>query len=141
MRIYTNRIEYAEHVALIKGVIDPAKPTLVRMHALDVLGDVLGDTYDPHATSLHTAMERIATAGNGVIVLLRTPRPSMLLDKVRAREGTGGEPLADLRDYGIGAQILLDLGVRDMVLLSNSRRPVVGLEGYGLTINGYEPVG
>jgi 3,4-dihydroxy 2-butanone 4-phosphate synthase/GTP cyclohydrolase II len=140
MKIYVNRIEYAEHVALVKGVIDPAKPTLVRMHALDVLGDVLGDTYDPRSTSLHAAMERIATAGNGVIVLLRAPRPSQLLEKVRARSGAA-EPQADLRDYGIGAQILLDLGVREMVLLSNSRRPVVGLEGYGLTISGYEQVG
>ncbi len=74
------------------------------------------------------------------MVLLREPRRSALLEKVRARMGEPAEPQADLRDYGIGAQILLDLGVREMVLLSNSRRPVVGLEGYGLTITGYEKV-
>ena len=70
MRIYINRIEYAEHIALVKGTINPAKPTLVRMHALDVLSDVLGDTYDTRSANLHTAMERIAKAGDGIIVLL-----------------------------------------------------------------------
>jgi len=140
MRIYVNRIEYAEHIVLIKGMVDPAKPVLVRMHALDVLHDVLGDIHDTHATDLHAAMRRIGEAGNGVIVLLREPRRSALLDKVRARLGEKTEPQAGLRDYGIGAQILLDLGVREMTLLSNSKRPVVGLDGYGLAINGYEKV-
>ncbi|HEU5046840.1 MAG TPA: 3,4-dihydroxy-2-butanone-4-phosphate synthase [Rickettsiales bacterium] len=140
MRIYVNKIEYAEHIALIKGKIDPTKPALVRMHALDLLHDVLGDTHDAKATDLHTAMQRIGDAGNGVIVLLREPKRSALLDKVQARTGLNPEPQAHLRDYGIGAQILLDLGVRDMTLLSNSKRPVVGLEGYGLTIKGYEGI-
>ena len=140
MRVYVNTIEYAEHVALIKGKIDPSQPTLVRMHALDVLRDALGDRADAQATDLHAAMERIGKAGNGVIVLLREPRRSALLDKVKSRLGEKPEPRADLRDYGIGAQILNDIGVREMVLLSNSQRPVVGLEGYGLTITGYEKV-
>ncbi len=140
MRIYVNRIEYAEHVALVKGKIDPKKPTLVRMHALDVLGDVLGDVGGDKATDLHAAMQRIGNQGNGVIVLLRPPARTALSDKVRKRTGEIKEPMADLRDYGIGAQILLDLGVREMTLLSNSQRPVVGLEGYGLTIKGYEKV-
>jgi 3,4-dihydroxy 2-butanone 4-phosphate synthase / GTP cyclohydrolase II len=140
MKIYVNQIEYAEHVALVKGTIDPSKPTLVRMHALDVLRDVLGETQDPKATDLHSAMAHIGKAENGVIVLLREPRRSALSDTVRARLGEKPEPQASLRDYGIGAQILLDLGVREMTLLSNSRRPVVGLEGYGLMIRGYERV-
>jgi len=141
MRIYVNRIEYAEHIVLIKGEIDTTKPILVRMHALDVLHDVLGDTHDAgKATDLHTAMQRIGKAGSGVIVLLREPRRSALLDKVKARMGEPAEPQAGLRDYGIGAQILLDIGVQEMILLSNSKRPVVGLEGYGLTIKGYEKV-
>jgi len=140
MRIYVNQIEYAEHIALIKGEIDPKRPTLVRMHALDVLHDVLGDTQDKNAADLHTAMQRIGKEGSGVIVLLREPRRSALSDKVKTRLGEKPEPQANLRDYGIGAQILLDLGVRDMILLSNSKRSVVGLEGYGLTIKGYEKV-
>ena len=140
MRIYTNKIEYAEHVVLIKGAIHPEEPVLVRMHALDLLHDVLGDTYDNKATDLHSAMKRIGEAGSGVIVLLREPKRSALLDKVLTRMGEQNEPQAHLRDYGIGAQILLDLNIRNMTLLSNSKRPVVGLEGYGLTINGYEKI-
>ncbi len=138
MRIYVNKIEYAEHVVLIKGRINPQESVPVRMHALDVLHDVLGDTYDTKATNLHAAMRRIGEKGNGVIVLLREPKRSALLDKVKMRAGEKQEPQAHLRDYGIGAQILLDLGIREMILLSNSQRPVVGLEGYGLTIKGYE---
>lgn len=138
LRIYVNKIEYSEHIVLVKGEINPDKPVLVRMHALDLLHDVLGDKYDSNATDLHSAMQRIGEAGNGVIVLLREPNRSALLEKVRARMGEQSEPQAHLRDYGIGAQILLDLKIRNMILLSNSKRPVVGLEGYGLTIDGYE---
>lgn len=140
MKVYINKIEYAEHIVLMKGKIEPKKPTLVRMHALDILHDVLGDTHDTKATNLHAAMERIGKVGNGVIVLLREPRRSAVLDKVRQRTGQTREPQSLLRDYGIGAQILIDLGIREMTLLSNSQRPVVGLEGYGLTIKGYEKI-
>lgn len=138
MRIYINKVEYSEHIVLIKGKVDPHKPTLVRMHALDILHDVLGDKYDEKATDLHAAMQRIDSAGNGVVVLLRESRRPVLLDKIKVRMGEQEAPQAHLRDYGIGAQILLDLGVKEMILLSNSKRPVVGLEGYGLTIKGYE---
>lgn len=138
MRIYVNKIEYSEHVALIKGDVASSEPTLVRMHALDILHDVLGDTYDTKATDLHAAMQRIDKEGKGIIVLLREPKRSALLDKINLRMGKASERQSLLRDYGIGAQILLDLGVREMMLLSNSKRPVVGLEGYGLTIKGYE---
>jgi 3,4-dihydroxy 2-butanone 4-phosphate synthase/GTP cyclohydrolase II len=140
MRVYVNRIEYAEHVALVKGRPGLENPTLVRMHALDILHDVLGEVSDVKATDLHASMERIGRHGEGVVVLLRPPARSALSGKVKRRSGEGREPHADLRDYGIGAQILLDLGVREMILLSNSQRPVVGLEGYGLTIKGYEKV-
>ncbi len=140
MRVYVNTVEYAEHIVLIKGKIDTKKPVLVRMHAFDVLNDVLGDTHDSTAASLHAAMEHVSSAGNGVIVILREPRRSAVLDKIKLRKGEPGAPHAQLRDYGIGAQILLDLGIREMILLSNSRRAVVGLEGYGLTIAGYEKI-
>lgn len=140
LRVYVNRIAYSEHIALVKGKVSKDKPMLVRMHALDVLHDVLGDTHDAHMTSLNAAMERIGREGNGVVVLLREPLRAALSDKVRARSGEQPQMQNTLRDYGIGAQILLDLGVRDMVLLSNAQRPVVGLEGYGLTIKGYEKI-
>ncbi len=141
LHVYVNRIAYSEHIALVKGTVSTNRPTLVRMHALDVLHDVLGDTHDAQMTSLHAAMERIGEEGSGVVVLLREPVRSALSDKVRARSGEQPQGQNTLRDYGIGAQILLDLGVRDMVLLSNAQRPVAGLEGYGLTIKGYEKLG
>lgn len=135
MVIYTNTLHYAEHIALVKGEISPNKPTLVRVHALDVLRDVLGDTES--GGSKQRSMEMVAKEG-GVLVLIREPSATSLSDSVRQRikqREEGEKPArSDLRDYGIGAQILLDLGVRDMVLLTNSDRPIVGLEGYGLRV-------
>jgi 3,4-dihydroxy 2-butanone 4-phosphate synthase/GTP cyclohydrolase II len=85
-------------------------------------------------------MRSIAAVGRGVVVLIREPLPTSLSDRVRARlEGTRPAS-ADLRDYGVGAQILLDLGVRDMILLSNTRRTIIGLEGYGLTVVEQRPI-
>ena len=137
MMIYTNTLHYAEHVALVSGEIDPEKPTLVRVHKLDVLRDVLGDS--EAGGSKQRSMEIIAKEG-GVLLLIREPSATSLSDSVRARiesRKEGQKPIpSDLRDYGIGAQILLDLGVRNMILLTNSNRPIVGLEGYGLCIAG-----
>ncbi len=137
MMIYTNTLHYAEHVALVKGDIKPDKPTLVRVHKLDVLRDVLGDTES--GSSKQKSLEIIGKEG-GVLLLIREPSATSLSDSVKrrmdAREKGEGYVPSDLRDYGIGAQILLDLGVRDMVLLSNSDRPIVGLEGYGLRVTG-----
>lgn len=134
MSVYTNNVEYAEHVALVKGDITTDEPVLVRMHALNVLDDVLGDHNAGKAKELHNAMRHIDQVGRGVIVLLREPQASSLSERVQAH-ADGEKPSNQLRDYGIGAQILLDLGIKEMVLLSNSqRRNVIGLEGYGLSI-------
>jgi 3,4-dihydroxy 2-butanone 4-phosphate synthase/GTP cyclohydrolase II len=137
MVIYTNTLTYAEHVALVKGEIKPDKPTLVRVHAFDVLRDVLGDTES--GGSKQRSMEIISKEG-GVLILIREPSPTSLSDSVKRRieqrEKGENNPRSDLRDYGIGAQILLDLGVRDMVLITSSDRPIVGLEGYGLKVVG-----
>jgi 3,4-dihydroxy 2-butanone 4-phosphate synthase/GTP cyclohydrolase II len=114
---------------------------LVRMHALNILDDVLGDAASGKVGELQTAMEMIGEAGAGVLVLIREPTATALSDRLRARLGEAPEAGAELRDYGVGAQILLDLGVKDMVLLSNSRRTVVGLEeGYGLRIVDQRPI-
>ncbi len=134
---YRTALEYAEHVALIKGDLEKANPVWVRMHAANPLADLLGDTHDQRDGELQRAMRMIATHGSGVIVLLRDPIPTSLSDRLRMRLGQEPVRNMDLRDYGIGAQILLDLGVKNMVLLTNTRRSVVGLEGYGLTISGY----
>ena len=137
MILYTNTLHYAEHVALVKGEIRPDTPTLVRVHKLDVLRDVLGDTES--GGSKQRSMEIIAEVG-GVLLLIREPSPTSLSDsvknRIRSRENGETPQVSDLRDYGIGAQILLDLGVRDMILLTNSNRPIVGLEGYGLSVKG-----
>ncbi|MDX2072834.1 MAG: 3,4-dihydroxy-2-butanone-4-phosphate synthase [Alphaproteobacteria bacterium] len=139
MIVYSTTTEYAEHVALVKGTIDTAKPVLVRMHSANMLQDMLADA-DSKGSLLSEAMKAIEKNGSGILVLLREPIKTSLSDQLRLKKGE--TPLApmDLRDYGIGAQILLDLGVRDMTLLSNARRSVVGLEGYGLTIAGYQPL-
>jgi len=137
LKVYKNNIEYSEHIALIKGKIDPEKPIWVRMHSLDIMADMLGDAQDERTELLHKAMQKMEAKEAGVIVILREPHRSALLDKVTLRN----EPTRvqeQLRDYGIGAQILTDIGVKQMTLLSNSKRPVVGLEGYDLTIAGYE---
>jgi 3,4-dihydroxy 2-butanone 4-phosphate synthase/GTP cyclohydrolase II len=133
MLVYVNTVAYAEHVALVKGDVASGGPALVRVHALNVLDDVLGDRASGKGGQLHAAMELIAGAGRGVVLLIREPLPTSLSEWVRARqEGrVGGVPL---RDYGIGAQIILDLGITELILVSNTRRSIVGLEGYGLTV-------
>ncbi|TVR97911.1 MAG: 3,4-dihydroxy-2-butanone-4-phosphate synthase [Rhodospirillales bacterium] len=136
MAVYVNRVAYAEHIALLKGDVAADGPILVRMHALNVLEDVLGDTRAGKARQFHNAMRLIGQAGRGVLVLIREPYKSSLSDRVRAAVAGRGEEAAQLRDYGIGAQILLDLGVKEMVLLSNTERTIIGLEGYGLRIAG-----
>ncbi len=138
--VYKNRVAYAEHIALIKGDIQGDGPLPVRMHAMNVVEDVLGENTAGRARNLHSAMQMIAEYGRGVVVLLREPLPTMLSDRLRESMGVGEPPVGQLRDYGIGAQILLDLGVRDMILLSNTRRTIIGLEGYGLSIVEHRPI-
>jgi 3,4-dihydroxy 2-butanone 4-phosphate synthase/GTP cyclohydrolase II len=133
--VYASTVEHAEHIALVKGDLSGADPVLVRMHGVDLLDDILGG---PHRASLRCAMDLIAEAGRGVVVLIRDTRPTAISERA-AKLGDGGAPIV-LRDYGIGAQILIDLGVRDMVLLSNTRRTIVGVEGYGLNIVEQRPV-
>lgn len=141
MIVYINTASYAEHVALIKGDLSSDEPILVRMHAMNVMSDVLGETGTGRTGSeIQTAMKAIAEEGRGVIVMLREPSPTSLSDQIRLR--VAGEDLGDnqIRSYGVGAQILLDLGINDMILLSNTQRNVVGLDGYGLTISGYRSI-
>ena len=106
------------------------------MHQVDLLDDMTGG---PHWISLHGAMKMIAAEGRGAVVLLRETRKTALSERVAKLDGVNRPP-RQLRDYGIGAQILLDLGVRDMVLLSNTRRTIIGLEGYGLNIVDQRPI-
>ena len=134
--VYANTVEYAEHLVLLKGDLNGPGPVPVRMHQVDLLEDM---TAGPHWISLHRAMNIIADEGRGAVVLLREPRKTALSERVAKLDGINRPP-RELRDYGIGAQILLDLGVRDMVLLSNTRRTIIGLEGYGLNVVDQRPI-
>ena len=116
MIVYVNRVAYAEHIALVKGDVAGEEPVLVRMHALNVLEDVLGDSTTGKAGELHRAMRMVGDHGRGVVVLIREPHRTSLSDRLSAKLRDDGQPpVGELRDYGVGAQILLDLGVRDMI--------------------------
>ncbi len=134
--VYANTVEYAEHLVLIKGDLSNGPPPLVRVHAADLLGDMIGG---PHPGALAGAMRMIAAEGRGAVVLIREAIRTSLSDRVR-RLGASPRQPQSLRDYGVGAQILVDLGVRDMVLLSNTHRTVIGLEAYGLNIVERRPI-
>ena len=139
MVIYRNILDRTEHVVLTKGRIEPDKPTLVRMHRVDFAADMLG-AQGARRDLAPAALRAIgAHEGAGVAVFIRDSDPSWL----SARYGhEGGAPPANiLRDYGIGAQILLDLGVRDLELLSNSDTVLPGFAGYGLRILGRRALG
>jgi 3,4-dihydroxy 2-butanone 4-phosphate synthase/GTP cyclohydrolase II len=128
--VFANTVEYQEHLALVKGDISDGAPVMVRMHAVDLLDDM---TQQPHWIAVHNAMHMIGEAGRGVIVMIREHRKTALAERVRLLSAQP-RPQRELRDYGIGAQILLELGVKNMILLTNRRRTVIGLEGYGLNI-------
>ncbi len=138
MVIYRNSIDQTEHVVLTKGRIEPEKPTLVRMHRVDLATDMLGavearQDYVPKALK---AME--AYDGAAVAVFIRDSNPHWLSERYGQSQADHSDNV--LRDYGIGAQILLDLGVRDMTLLTSSQTVLPGSAGYGLRIVGRQPL-
>jgi 3,4-dihydroxy 2-butanone 4-phosphate synthase/GTP cyclohydrolase II len=129
--VYINVVEYAEHIALVKGDISAPGPVPVRMHAINVFDDLLG-AKSGHTGLLHGAMELISKLERGVIVLIRDTKATIVSD-ILMRGRKGG--VRELRDYGVGAQILVDLGVKELTLLSNTtNKHIIGLEGYGLKI-------
>jgi 3,4-dihydroxy 2-butanone 4-phosphate synthase/GTP cyclohydrolase II len=141
MFIYRNTIDEAEHVALVKGKVNPKKPTLVRMHQVDFAADMLGYAgarrdYVPAALKAIQAHD-----GPGVVVFIRDPNPHWMSERYGAGAPAGAQYRSNaLRDYGVGAQILLDLGVREMVLLTSSQFKPAAMEGYGLKIVGRAPI-
>ncbi|MEO8813063.1 MAG: 3,4-dihydroxy-2-butanone-4-phosphate synthase [Caulobacteraceae bacterium] len=139
MVIYRNTIDGTEHLALTKGKIDPDKATLVRMHRVDFAADMLGHT-EARRDYVRKALEALAGHdGAGVAVFLRDPSPSWLSQRYGGIQEDENRSNA-LRDYGVGAQILSDLGVRDMVLLASRAVRPAALEGYGLKIVGWRPI-
>ena len=136
LMLYRNPIEGVEHVALVHGKIEPAKPTLVRMHQVDFAADLLGHV-EARQDYVPRALKAISNhPGPGVTVFLRDPELHGLAERL---SGVARPAAADraLRNYGVGAQILLDLGVRDMIVMSSTRPNPAALEGYGLRIVGW----
>jgi len=141
---FYNKATRGETMALVKGHIDPARPTLVRMHALSLFEDVFAED-SSRAGLLQSAMRVIGEEGAGVVVLINRPAADYATRAIRLREQREGrvEPddmAQEQRDYGVGAQILAELGVHDMVLLTNTSHSLVGLEGYDLSIVGERPI-
>ncbi|MDP2354572.1 MAG: 3,4-dihydroxy-2-butanone-4-phosphate synthase [Beijerinckiaceae bacterium] len=150
LRVYSNTIQYVEHIALVRGDISGPDPVLVRMHQGNMLADSLGDVtpgefYGGEARNrggeLEASMRMIAEADRGVIVLIREPSGSSVSNAIHERNGAAARrPIAELRQYGVGAQILADLGLKKIILLSNTKRNIVGIEGYGIEVVTQQPI-
>ncbi len=150
LRVYSNTLQYAEHIALVRGDISSPDPVLVRMHQGNMLADSLGDVtpgefYGGEARNrggeLEASMRMIAEADRGVIVLIREPSGSSVSNAIHERNGSSARrPIAELRQYGVGAQILADLGLKKIILLSNTKRNIVGIEGYGIEVVTQQPI-
>jgi len=156
--VYRNRVSDAEHLALVKGDISGDEPVLVRMHAVNILDDMIHDTTNSRESELEGAMQEIGAEGRGVMVIIREPWAEKLSNQVRARHNSPTDPAAAssevavaaddgretaspaLRDFGVGAQILADLGLKEIVLLTNRARLIKGIEGFGLTVVGHRPI-
>ncbi|WP_057883789.1 3,4-dihydroxy-2-butanone-4-phosphate synthase [Tsuneonella troitsensis] len=136
---FFNKATGEETLALVKGAVRPDRPTLVRMHSLSLFPDVFGEE-NKRSRMVERAMEIIGEEGAGVIVLINRPMQDYVSSSIRLGElgerSEAVQPSSEQRDYGGGAQILAELGVHDMVLLTNTEHSLVALEGYGLSIVG-----
>ena len=150
VKIYANKINKSEQIALIRGDISGDEPVLVRMHQHHILADSLGDVTPSEffggetrarGGELEAAMRLIAQKDRGVVVIIREPTLASLGHILKERDGEAmAGPIHELRQYGMGAQILQDLGLKEMILLTNTKRNIVGLDGYGIRVVGQMPI-
>jgi len=138
-QVFRDKSSGEEQLALVHGTVDPSRPTLVRMHSLDLFADVL-DERSPRSGVLQGAMRMIEREGAGVVVALHAAAAGSLSRAIDVRAGTPAEIGDAVRGYGTGAQILAALGIHDMILLSNTHHSPVGLAGYGLAIVDERPI-
>lgn len=132
--VYTNTVDGMEHIALVKGDLSGPEPPLVRMHAFNLFWDLLAAQTGQRGI-IGESMRMIGEAGRGVLVLLRRARPPSIAEHLTTASDNPADADHNLKEYGVGAQILLDLGIENMVLLTNTPdRKVVAIEGYGLKI-------
>jgi 3,4-dihydroxy 2-butanone 4-phosphate synthase/GTP cyclohydrolase II len=139
--IYRNALDGSEHIAIVHGKIEPDSTTIVRVHRTDVLADILGEK-GPREGLVEKAMKIIADADEpGVVVFVNTMRPNALAERLGMKTPEAGDAHAPIREYGVGAQILRELGVRKMIYLSDTEPTrVAGLDGYGMSIEGWRPL-
>ncbi|VVE89628.1 3,4-dihydroxy-2-butanone-4-phosphate synthase [Pandoraea bronchicola] len=134
--VFWNKASKTEQVALVKGVIDPERPVLVRMHALSIFADAFGEVGE-QSSYLAQSMQMIAKEGAGVVVIINKPRADAFTAAVRLRgQDDRDAEVKELRDYGAGAMVLAELGIRQVILLSNHRHSLVAVSGYGLSVLG-----
>ena len=137
-KIYRSIIDNVEHIALIKGKINQDQPTLVRMHHLNITSDCLDNSCDPKTGILNKALKKINKNNSGVLVLIRQPSDKIsdnFFDEINLPQ-----PQKTIRNYGVGAQILVDLGIKNLTLLTNTKKSVIGLDAYGIKIVGYKKI-
>ncbi len=141
LNVYSNTIEPVEHIAIVKGKINGKKPIAVRVHKLDYISDIFHGTLSGVSKSspniIKESMMEINKIGQGVIVLIRDVNSANIVSKLNSKKN---KAFSDFREYGVGAQILRDLGVREMILLSKKHKSMIGLEGFDLKVIDYKNI-
>ena len=141
LNIYLNTIDSVEHLAIVKGKINSKKPIPVRVHKVDYINDIfhgsLSNNKNPSDYGIRNAMIEFDKIGDGVLLIIREANIASISKKLRDKNK---KEISDFREYGIGAQILRDLGVREMILFTKKHKSMIGLEGFDLKIVDYKNI-